>query len=529
MFIPTQQLALRMAKLPDGKPAVWGHDFADAKISHGKGKPRVAARLWGRRIGIQPRGFSKEAAATETEAGFSFALEDALGTLRFEHRDRIELPDKAIWIPEFGLLKTTLTLDAAPPRGEWTFDLDAPPSVKFAYQPPLTPAEIDAGCIRPDWCVGSYAIFDGPAKLGHLTRPFAIDADGNWTWGTLSVAGGAATVRIDKTWLAAARYPVAIDPNIGYTSVGGTSIATTANYVYVWTLGGGSGVATAMYLYCNSSSARNITMGLYGANGTWIATTPGAAGPTSANWHTQSFASPPTLTNGLLNLGAQNHDGGALTQYYDSDANSLQTYGLAASTYSGGSLPSPLPALAYATASWSPIRWSFYCEFTAPVYPAEADVKRNSATYGADGLTVPLLIQAGAAHGSLDLSRETGANARGGSGTCAKLSPTSTTVTGYLIFYVPSTAAAATLTLSFYWAKSAAGFNGSLKVSIYDVNDGAALLSSEVVDITAADTDYHLYTATHVHPGDTGLCRVELEVLDGASSGDLYIDDIAVV
>jgi hypothetical protein len=137
------------------------------------------------------------------------------------------------------------------------------------------------------------------------------------------------------------------------------------------------------------------------------------------------------------------------------------------------------------------------------------------------------LIVPGAASGSATLAKEAGAKARGGSGTCAKLTPTSASAYGYWDFYVPATASTP-FTLSFYWAKSAAGFNGLLKVSIWDTDGTTLKNTSEAVNITAADANYHQFSATPVTPTDTGLCRVRLEIEDGSTTGFLYIDDIAV-
>ncbi len=133
----------------------------------------------------------------------------------------------------------------------------------------------------------------------------------------------------------------------------------------------------------------------------------------------------------------------------------------------------------------------------------------------------------GTASASATLAKETGAAARGGSGTCAKLSPTSRNSYGYWDFYVPATAATP-FTLSFYWAKSAAGFNGLLKVSIWDTDQLTLKNSSESVDITTADTNYHQFSATAVTPAATGVCRVRLEIVDGSTTGFLYIDDITI-
>lgn len=136
-------------------------------------------------------------------------------------------------------------------------------------------------------------------------------------------------------------------------------------------------------------------------------------------------------------------------------------------------------------------------------------------------------ISPGKMIGSGVLAKETGANARGGSGTCAKLTPSSTASYGYWLWYVPTTAATE-FTLSFYFAKSAAAFNGNLKVSIYDTDQATLLLTSEAVDLSSADTDYHLHTCSGVIPTATGFCLVRVEIENGAVSGSVYIDDMAV-
>jgi hypothetical protein len=141
--------------------------------------------------------------------------------------------------------------------------------------------------------------------------------------------------------------------------------------------------------------------------------------------------------------------------------------------------------------------------------------------------TTSTVVVPGTASGAATLAKETGANARGGSGICAKLTPTSASTYGYWDFYVPATAATA-FTLSLYWKKSASGFNGLLKVSIWDTDNTTLKNTSESVDITAADTDYHQFSATSVTPTATGLCRVRVEIKDGGTTGYLFIDDVAV-
>jgi hypothetical protein len=123
-------------------------------------------------------------------------------------------------------------------------------------------------------------------------------------------------------------------------------------------------------------------------------------------------------------------------------------------------------------------------------------------------------------------TKETGANARGGSGTCMKMNPSSTTINLSYEFLVPVTAATL-FTLNFYH-KITTDYNGSVKVTIFDSDDDATvLLNAESVSLTN-DGSYHQYTSTGCTPTNTGFCRVIIDVLDGSTSGDVYIDDIAV-
>ena len=122
--------------------------------------------------------------------------------------------------------------------------------------------------------------------------------------------------------------------------------------------------------------------------------------------------------------------------------------------------------------------------------------------------------------------KEDGANARGGSGSCVKLNPSSTTDKLIWTFLVPTTAVTA-FQLTF-WHKITASYNGSLKCTIYDTDNTTKLLNAEAVSFTD-DAAYHQYTATSTEPTTTGFCRVVLEILDGAVSGDIYVDDVSTV
>lgn len=83
--------------------------------------------------------------------------------------------------------------------------------------------------------------------------------------------------------------------------------------------------------------------------------------------------------------------------------------------------------------------------------------------------------------------------------------------------------------LSFYH-KISSGFNGSMKVTIYDTDQTSVLLNSETVTLVD-DGYYHRYLSTLVTPSATGLCLVRIETLQGAHSSTdaIYIDDVVIV
>jgi hypothetical protein len=153
---------------------------------------------------------------------------------------------------------------------------------------------------------------------------------------------------------------------------------------------------------------------------------------------------------------------------------------------------------------------------------AAGDVRNGISRY--PGGTTGTLIVAGRASGPLTLAREIGANARFGSGTCAKLTPSSTSTAGHWHFYLP-VEAATPITFSL-WHKITAGFNGTLKVSIFDTDLVTPLNGSETVALVD-DGDYHQYEATPVTPTSTGVCLVRIEAMQGthAAADAIYIDD----
>lgn len=116
--------------------------------------------------------------------------------------------------------------------------------------------------------------------------------------------------------------------------------------------------------------------------------------------------------------------------------------------------------------------------------------------------------------------------ARGGSGTCVYLDPSSTTAGETLNweFFIPVTAATSTQLL-FYHKETNASFNGSLSVTVYDSDDDTTLLLNAEA-ISSFSTDWALYTSTAFTPTQTGFCRVIVKALNGSTSADVGIDDV---
>jgi hypothetical protein len=103
----------------------------------------------------------------------------------------------------------------------------------FFYQPELTQDEIDRHAVRPENVVGSYAVYHKSkkgnynggkeyraGKAFHIFRPHAIDANGVKEWCDLNIDESTALLKITipQKFLDEAKYPIIVDPTIGYTT-----------------------------------------------------------------------------------------------------------------------------------------------------------------------------------------------------------------------------------------------------------------------------------------------------------------------
>jgi len=145
-----------------------------------------------------------------------------------------------------GSLKWDVIYDdpsALPADGIERFQLEFPDGLTWHYQPALTAEEIAEGAERPDNVVGSYAGYWNQAgryldkngeeianyetgKFAHLYRPEMVDAAGNRCWAEQELVGNELRVTLPAEWMAAAVYPVRLDPTFGYESVGSTLFAS---------------------------------------------------------------------------------------------------------------------------------------------------------------------------------------------------------------------------------------------------------------------------------------------------------------
>ena len=100
----------------------------------------------------------------------------------------------------------------------------------FFKQKELTDQDKKDGCIRPPRVIGSYAVYHAQpdpithktGKAFHLFRPIIEDAIGNKVWGdiNINIEKKLLSIKIPEKFLNTAVYPVIVDPNFGYSSVG---------------------------------------------------------------------------------------------------------------------------------------------------------------------------------------------------------------------------------------------------------------------------------------------------------------------
>jgi len=154
----------------------------------------------------------------------------------------------------------------------------------------LTWEQYQQAAHRPDNVINSYAVYHSKrnnkyetGKFCHIYRVNLIDADGKSTW-----ADDMEVIPVDKThvrlvvimpakWLDKAKYPIRVDPTLGYDSGGGSNWGYNNIRDTIWDVTDASGGAINTY-YCRLESVvanTDCKMGVFNCNqGTY---TPDAA------------------------------------------------------------------------------------------------------------------------------------------------------------------------------------------------------------------------------------------------------------
>ena len=230
--------------------------------------------------------------------------------------------------------------------------------VRFCYQPELTPEEIADGHIRPDNVVGSYAIYCdkvghykdksgnttvnyGSGKIGHLYAPYWTDSGGKKIKGSQEIVGNILTFDLpDEQWLDEAVYPITLDPDVGFTTAGGSLSSFNTNATGIFSAGS-NGSATAVFVALNGTGAM-VTAGVYNDNSSYPGDLLRDSGDVaSANGFVECTLDTPLSINTGTNYWVCSRRSG-LSIRYDSLAGKYAKY--STTTYSAGSLPDPWPS-----------------------------------------------------------------------------------------------------------------------------------------------------------------------------------------
>jgi len=170
---------------------------------------------------------------------------------------------------ELGGFEFEIILKEKPVTNKIIFNIQTQ-GLRFSYQPPLTQQEIDNGSIGPENVVGSYAVYHATrtnihaskadaekyktGKAFHIYRPHLVDALGAEAWADLNISNSVLTITIPQQFLDEAKYPVTIDPEFGYHSIGALweDYANGGNRDRsgtAWVMPAGGGTGNTIYVY----------------------------------------------------------------------------------------------------------------------------------------------------------------------------------------------------------------------------------------------------------------------------------------
>lgn len=362
-------------------------DFGGMATSLGQAYPVVRGRAWGGDA-FELRPVSLVQVPTQPVAGgHQFTLPDA--TLTYRHVSSIVMPTGPDFSPSNGAMRVDFEIPVKPASNLFSLRLDLSQGVTLEWQdetPPTEPwqtlltgdtwpANAPPGSVwRPPWCRGSYTVIaaDG-RKLGHIPRPFAVDRDGKIVWGMLHWDGSVLTKEIPWSFLNPAVYPVIIDDTFGYTSIGGTTSATSQYWVYGYGQGSaaspqgytpasdGNAASISTYL-AKKGGPEDVTLGIYSDSSnkpSSLLRDTGGGGTGNAGWHLQNLDSALAVSNGTYYWPClQGND--PIDTYWDSSPTGCWYYADGEVSYTSGTMPAS-PTFWKAGSSY---RFSIYVTYT---------------------------------------------------------------------------------------------------------------------------------------------------------------------
>ena len=313
-------------------------EVGDAK-QPGSFKPQLKFKMFNNLINYSARYDTKGKPGTNT-------IEDG--------RIKYDVGDEVVEMFETGEgYEIGVTLKRKPNDNVFKFTLDTK-DVVFYYQPDIESLPADERAKHPEHVEqpenvkGSYAVYAArrpggvdynefkSGKVGHIYRPYAEDSRGNRVWCELKIDSESKlmTVTAPQDFLNNAVYPVFIDPDFGYTTIGGTSLgvyASTKNWCQNnaanhYTAGAGEQIDNfSVYTRVNTGSGL-LEIGAYDmgvSNDPDGATLNSSADAsitiTSADWVTTSDVNS-AITSGnkyAVAVGDSRPTGGTIYMYYD--------------------------------------------------------------------------------------------------------------------------------------------------------------------------------------------------------------------
>ena len=178
-----------------------------------------------------------------------------------------------------------------------TFNLDFPKGLDFRYQDTLynewlggiskagryaTYEEVLEHGSRPENVDGSYAVYwtkqhnqYQTGKFCHIYRPKLIDADGKETWAAvwIDVPSKTMYITLPAKWMDDARYPVILDPILGYDTIGASNDGdNTTKYADIHQVDatGGNVISYFIQVHQVQNNNEGFKIGLYEAPSTGV-------------------------------------------------------------------------------------------------------------------------------------------------------------------------------------------------------------------------------------------------------------------